>query len=165
MMYHTIDALGFKVGEINPLAVSIHNQEFVVEVALPDFALGFLERWRWFADQWSAVKDYRNHVWYNPNNTEQEHRAIAFNDAPPADWTYWAPGENKVVQPTEQILVQWKVVRSSRTRLLNESDWVVTKAVEQGSAVPLAWIDYRQALRDVTLQPDPFAIAWPVKPE
>lgn len=57
---------------------------------------------------------------------------------------------------------QWPVVRSQRNALLSSSDWT------QLPDVPLdtkeAWAAYRQALRDVTLQPDPFAISWPATP-
>lgn len=165
MMFHTIDALGFKVGEISPLAVSDHNRVAVVEDALPLVSLGILERWRWVEGQWVAVKDYRGHAWYNPTNTTQEHRAVTFDEAPPEGWLYWAPGENKVVLPAEQLETQWKAVKATRTRLLNESDWVVTKAMELGVLVAPEWLVYRQALRAITLQPDPFAISWPVKPE
>lgn len=57
---------------------------------------------------------------------------------------------------------QWPVVRSQRDALLAQSDWT------QLPDVPLAtkerWAIYRQALRDVTLQPDPFRVVWPVAP-
>ena len=55
--------------------------------------------------------------------------------------------------------------RAQRDRLLQESDWVVTKALELGQAVPQEWIDYRQDLRDVPEQADQYNIVWPVKPE
>lgn len=57
---------------------------------------------------------------------------------------------------------QWPVVRRQRDALLAQSDWT------QLPDVPLAtkerWAIYRQALRDVTLQPDPFSVVWPVAP-
>lgn len=57
---------------------------------------------------------------------------------------------------------QWPVVRRQRDALLAQSDWT------QLPDVPLAtkerWAIYRQALRDVTLQPDPFRVVWPVAP-
>ena len=39
--------------------------------------------------------------------------------------------------------------RNERDRLLSESDWVVTKALEEGNAIPSDWKTYRQALRDL----------------
>lgn len=56
----------------------------------------------------------------------------------------------------------WASVRQRRSRLLAGSDWVVTKATEAGQPVDPAWMTYRQALRDITLQADPWAIVWPV---
>ena len=57
---------------------------------------------------------------------------------------------------------EWPLVRAERDRRLAATDWT------QLPDVPLAtkemWANYRQALRDVTLQPDPFNIVWPVAP-
>lgn len=79
-------------------------------------------------------------------------------------WRYVAVdwSEEQIAAATEQ---QWASVRDQRNRLLAESDWIVTKSLEAGEDVPTAWKDYRQALRDVTEQTDPFAIVWPTKPE
>ena len=41
-------------------------------------------------------------------------------------------------------------LRAKRDRLLNETDWIVTKAKETGTTIPTAWKTYRQALRDIT---------------
>lgn len=62
------------------------------------------------------------------------------------------------------IEAAWAQVRAKRDRLLAETDWRVVKAQEEGQALPPAWRQYRQALRDVTQQGDPQAIVWPVAP-
>ena len=59
---------------------------------------------------------------------------------------------------------QWTSVRQQRYKLLSSSDWVVTKASEAGLLVPPEWSIYRQALRDITLQADPWIIVWPKSP-
>ena len=41
-------------------------------------------------------------------------------------------------------------LRMERDLLLNESDWVVIKAQETSTSIPLAWTKYRQELRDIT---------------
>jgi hypothetical protein len=164
MNFTTIDADGFRVGAIHPSVVSELNSAFVVETNTPDTPLGPMERWRWVSGQWVAVMDYRGHSWYNPTNTAQVHKPAAFDDAPPDGWTYWVPGENKIVLSEELLASQWALVRSIRDRLLNESDWVVTKAVELGLPVDSDWSTYRQGLRDISTQPDPFFIHWPQKP-
>lgn len=61
----------------------------------------------------------------------------------------------------EKSKVQWAIVRSQRSALLAASDYTQIADVTCDKA---AWATYRQALRDITLQPDPFAINWPVKP-
>lgn len=66
--------------------------------------------------------------------------------------------------PDEIAEIAWTRVRKRRSELLAESDWVVTKAMDQGTPVPADWQEYRQALRDVTNQTDPHNIAWPAKP-
>lgn len=59
-------------------------------------------------------------------------------------------------------------VRTQRDKLLAESDWVTVKAVDQNAAdslgiqVPQVWLDYRQALRDITTQDGfPHNVIWP----
>lgn len=59
---------------------------------------------------------------------------------------------------------EWPLVRVKRDALLSETDWVITKAMEMGTPVPDAWKVYRQALRNITTQADPFALTWPVVP-
>ena len=53
-------------------------------------------------------------------------------------------------------------VREKRNALLSASDW--TQLPDVPLATKQAWADYRQALRDITLQPDPFSIIWPTPP-
>ena len=65
-------------------------------------------------------------------------------------------------------------VRTQRDKLLAECDWVTVKAVDQnaqdslGIQVPQVWLDYRQALRDITNHanfPSLQDADWPVEPE
>jgi hypothetical protein len=70
-----------------------------------------------------------------------------------------------VVVSDEDVAQQ---VRRRRDSLLSESDWVTVKAVDQNAAdnlgiqVPQVWLDYRQALRDITAQDGfPHNVIWP----
>jgi hypothetical protein len=56
---------------------------------------------------------------------------------------------------------QWGIIRNERNRLLADSDWTQLPDAPVDAA---AWATYRQDLRDVTDQADPFAILWPVSP-
>jgi len=56
---------------------------------------------------------------------------------------------------------EWRRVRSERNAKLAACDWT------QLSDAPVdagAWASYRQALRDITQQADPFNITWPTPP-
>lgn len=61
---------------------------------------------------------------------------------------------------------EWSLVRIKRDRLLTASDWTDTLSAKTrlGDELYQAWQDYRQILRDITTQPDPFNIAWPQQP-
>lgn len=57
--------------------------------------------------------------------------------------------------------------RNKRDRLLGESDWVVTKALEAGESVSSAWVTYRTSLRDLPTHanwPDLEDGDWPTAP-
>lgn len=75
-------------------------------------------------------------------------------------------GEHFVKSPAQvpDIDAEWATVRAERDRLLAATDWWVIRALEGGPAMTAAQTEYRQALRDITLQPDPFNIVWPVQP-
>jgi len=69
--------------------------------------------------------------------------------------------------PTVDTIEHLKQTRKEeRNQLLAETDWIVTKSLESGEAVPDEWKQYRQALRDIPSQPNfPDDIEWPTKPE
>ncbi|MVT36771.1 hypothetical protein GO497_02755 [Acidovorax citrulli] len=58
----------------------------------------------------------------------------------------------------------WGYVRARRDELLRACDWRVLPDAPTPADMRQAWLDYRQALRDVTGQGDPRAIEWPVAP-
>lgn len=75
----------------------------------------------------------------------------------------WNGGDIRWIDPTTTPQ-QWVEIRAQRDELLSATDWRVTRAVEAGASVPVGWSTYRQALRDITNQADPFNIAWPTPP-
>lgn len=58
---------------------------------------------------------------------------------------------------------KWAAIREKRDKLLTNCDW--TQIDDSPKKTIQEWLDYRQALRDITIQDDPFNIIWPVKPE
>jgi hypothetical protein len=58
---------------------------------------------------------------------------------------------------------QWPIVRTERNRRLQACDW--TQLSDIPAETKALWEPYRQALRDITDQPDPFNIVWPTPPQ
>lgn len=56
----------------------------------------------------------------------------------------------------------WESVKLKRVELLSLSDW--TQMPDVAIATKTNWATYRQALRDITNQSDPYNIVWPVPP-
>ena len=57
---------------------------------------------------------------------------------------------------------QAQAVRRSRNAKLEETDWIVIKALETGAVVPADVAAKRQALRDITAQAGfPWTVTWP----
>lgn len=77
-------------------------------------------------------------------------------------WAWDGAVRRWIATPT--IAAHWRNVRAERDRRLLESDWVTLRSVERGEPMMKAWKDYRQALRDITTQPDPLNITWPEPP-
>jgi hypothetical protein len=72
------------------------------------------------------------------------------------DWT-----QEQIDAAIEQ---QWVQVKAERDSRLANTDWYVIRELETGTPKPEGMQAYRQALRDITLQADPFNITWPVNP-
>ena len=65
----------------------------------------------------------------------------------------------------EEAQKKWGMVRMERDNLLGKSDWVVLPHSPITGSKLDEWIEYRQDLRDVTNQSNPFEISWPTQPE
>ena len=63
-------------------------------------------------------------------------------------------------EQTDLTNQQWVNIRSERDLKLQETDWRASSDLTLSDA----WKTYRQALRDVPTQSDPFNITWPTKP-
>jgi len=79
------------------------------------------------------------------------------------EWTGVSFTVRPMTTEERQVVVdnQWVVIRNQRNRLLLESDWT---QLSDSPADKTAWAVYRQALRDITQQSDPFNLIWPTAP-
>ena len=62
---------------------------------------------------------------------------------------------------SNRVPKEWKNVRNIRNELLSASDF---SQLEDSPKDKIAYKVYRKALRDITLQADPFNIVWPEIP-
>ena len=59
---------------------------------------------------------------------------------------------------------KWVTVRGERDEKLLSCDWTQLDDVPLTAEKKSEWQSYRQELRDITNQPDPFNITWPTPP-
>lgn len=71
----------------------------------------------------------------------------------------------KQAEEQKRIESQWSSVRGQRNELLRLTDWTQLPDCPLNESDKGLWQNYRQALRDVPNQPDPFAIVWPESPD
>lgn len=61
--------------------------------------------------------------------------------------------------------IKWSEIRESRNTLLTDSDWTQFQDSPITGSKLTEWQTYRQSLRDITTQENPYNITWPSKPE
>ena len=90
------------------------------------------------------------------------------------------PSETDVINEVNRLIADepMRLLRVERDKRLAESDWVVTKAIENETSIPSEWKTYRQALRDLPSTATPVLgatiggnydpgirdVTWPTKP-
>lgn len=70
--------------------------------------------------------------------------------------------EDKNIIQQARLTNQWVIMRELRNQKLSECDW--TQVADVSNTTKQLWLEYRQALRDITTQTDPYNLIWPVKP-
>jgi hypothetical protein len=76
-------------------------------------------------------------------------------------WAVEPMNEEEVAARTEQ---EWMNVRGQRGFRLAMCDWTQLPDAPLTNVQTANWATYRQSLRDITTQSDPFNILWPVSP-
>lgn len=84
------------------------------------------------------------------------------NDTVYMNWTVTTKTGEELAVATEQ---KWNQIRGDRRNRLEQSDYTQIADVPLTPEVKAIWTAYRQKLRDITTQSDPFTLVWPVQPE
>ena len=92
-------------------------------------------------------------------------------DEDPAD----KPSDEEVIAKAEEILnnAPLRRLRQIRDDRMREVDWVTLRAARTGEPIPQEWLDYMQALADITDQApnatlsgrDVLGVTWPERPD
>ena len=77
----------------------------------------------------------------------------------------WIVSDASQAEINERVSNQWANVRQERNKYLQECDWTQLRDAPFPENKRGEWVIYRQSLRDVTTQSNPFNIVWPVKPQ
>lgn len=81
----------------------------------------------------------------------------------------WTPDPSQIItaqqRESEALESAWAALRADRDKRIAASDWVILRNLETSDPVPQAWLDYRQALRDLPENTDdPASPIWPEAP-
>lgn len=74
----------------------------------------------------------------------------------------WILEDSSEEEILTKIQYKWVDVRTLRNELLLECDWRVLSDTPDNNKN--SWIEYRQELRNITSQENPFNIIWPIQP-
>lgn len=75
----------------------------------------------------------------------------------------WIQTDASESEINARLIQKWAEIREHRTELLKECDWTVLSDTPLSGSLE-NWKIYRQQLRDVTSQENPFNIVWPNQP-
>ena len=84
------------------------------------------------------------------------------------------PTDDAILTKAREIKddIPWKMLRRQRDQRMRDVDWVTLRAVRTGEPIPQEWLDYMQALADITDTQTPIMVAgqlanvtWPTRPD
>jgi hypothetical protein len=77
----------------------------------------------------------------------------------------WIVSDATQQEINQRLEGQWNIIRSQRNLSLSDCDWTQLPDSPLTTEKKTEWTVYRQSLRDITAQEDPFNIIWPTKPQ
>jgi len=96
-----------------------------------------------------------------PNDDNNTHRIEQGVELVDGVWTQtWVFVEHT----SDDIEREWSIIRLQRNERLAECDWTQLSDAPLTNTQTVEWATYRQALRDITNQANPFNIQWPHEP-
>lgn len=139
-----------EIKEIGPLSVLFPHTGFSSSVATSDFM------------QENSIMEVVDSLAYNEDVERVEYTQPYFKDGKVYIInTVQMTEEEKILFAETKKEGKWISIRQERNDRLLESDWT---QLNDSPVDKNAWATYRQQLRDITLQTDPFNIDWPEKP-
>lgn len=84
------------------------------------------------------------------------------------------PSKEAVIARAQELYdeIPWKKLRKERDVRMKEVDWVTLRSVRTGEPIPQEWLDYMQALADITKTSTPIMVDgelrnvnWPTRPD
>jgi hypothetical protein len=77
----------------------------------------------------------------------------------------WNITDSSEEETNTRIDEKWGEVRETRNLLLQQSDWTQFQDSPITGSKLTEWQTYRQHLREITSQSNPFNLSWPTRPE
>lgn len=75
----------------------------------------------------------------------------------------WNQTDCTAEEISDKVSAKWDEIRETRKQILSETDWTVLPDSPVSASID-DWKTYRQSLRDITSQSNPFEIVWPTQP-
>jgi hypothetical protein len=77
----------------------------------------------------------------------------------------WIQVDASEQEISNKIELKWLEIREHRNTLLSECDWTQFQDSPITGSKLTEWQTYRQELRDITQNENPFTLVWPTQPE
>ena len=77
----------------------------------------------------------------------------------------WIQDDATEEQINDKVLLKWLQIKEHRNELLKETDWTQLPDSPITGSKLTEWQTYRQQLRDLTENENPFTLEWPAQPE
>jgi hypothetical protein len=114
-----------------------------------------LKQYGWYPYRFQSIQIGENQVYNGSDFVIEETEVVEYQKV-----------RNKTSEEIQQeIEGMWHAIRDRRNELLLKCDWTQLADSPLTNQKQTEWQIYRQSLRDITNQPNPFSISWPSSPE